>query len=238
MSQNNHIVCGGNHSLASIDFYRMLTQCNIPTCQISSFGFKTPSLMWATRVMTSVREQDPEARIVFDFAAELSSEECPGGPVYVDNRNYAILVRHNPSFALGEGWSGGTSSHYMIYPQIQAEIMDFGQVPCFGTCLLSNPAKMTPMLMAIEKVKVYSTVHHFYKEHKKDFEGVTTACTVKSRLKKFEQIADDIELSTSKIRFEARFVVPENINLPWNDYIANCKDTLKVISLSLHFLFT
>ncbi len=235
MSQNAHIVCAGNYTLASIDFYKMLTQCNIPNCQVSSFGFKTPSLGWATSVMSAVRSQDPDARVLFDFAAELDAEECPGGPIYEENRDYAVLVKHNPGFALAQEWVHGTSSHYMMYPQIQAEILDFGQIPCFGTCLLTNPGKLTPLLMAIVKVKVYSTVHHYYKEHKKDFEGVTTAYTVKARLKKFGQIAHDIKSSTSRIRFEARFVVPENLSHPWSHYISDCKDTLKVCLLIFFF---
>lgn len=235
MSQNGHIVCGGNHTLGSRDFYRMLLECNIPTCQVSAFGFKTPSLGWATSIMTGVRAQDPDARIVFDFAVELDAEECPGGPERMENRDYAVLVKHNPGFALAEEWTSGVANHYMLYPQIQAEILDFGQVPCFGTCTVSNPGRMTPMVMPIEKLKVYSTVHHYYKEHKKDFEGVTTAKTVKSRMKMFHYISDAIHDGTSRIRFEARFVVPLVLTETWEHYLSYCKDTLKVNSCYYDF---
>lgn len=155
--QNPHIVCAGNHSLAAIDFYQMMLDCDIPSCEINAFGFKSPNIAWATQLMSDVRGEDPQARIVFDLAAEYDPEECPDGPF---DDHYAILVKHSPSFALANEWTTGTANHYMLFPQVQAELTDFGQVPCFGTCLLTNPGKISPMLMAIEKLKVYSTIHH------------------------------------------------------------------------------
>lgn len=206
----------------------MLGDCGVDTCELVSFGFKTEKTYWATHIINLVRERDPEADIYMDYAAEYSADECPFGPEYEEDKHYAVLVKHNPQYALAEGWVSGVASHYMIFAHVQSEMMNFGQVPCFGTCLLNSPGRSTPMLMNIQALKVYGTFHHIYKEYMKDFSKVTTVNSLKSRLQKLDKIADILETSSSKIRFEGRFIIPKVLDHTWVQYFSYCRECLKV----------
>ena len=214
----------------------MLGQCGVDTCELHSFAYKTENTVWATNIISRVRERDPDADIHMDYAANFSPDECPWGPEYVENQHYAVLVKYNENKAFLEGWTSGIASHYMIFAQIQSEIMNFGQVPCFGTCSLKSPARSTSMLVNIRKLKVYGTFHHIYKEFMKDFGNVTTAKTAKQRLRKLDQIAEILETSTSKIRFEGSFIIPKDYRVTWVQFFSYCRESLRV-SLILYCFY-
>jgi len=235
---NEHFICSKGHTITSHDFHKMLYHCGVDTCELHSFGYKTPNTAWATDIINQVRGGDPNADIYMDYAARYSPDECPWGPEYVENEHYAVLVKHNPTYAFQQGWTSGRASHYMIFAQIQSEIMNFGQVPCFGTCSLESPARSTPMLVNIQKLKVYGTFHHIYKEYMKDFSNATTAFSVKKRLGKLDKIAEELETSSSKIRFEGTFIFPKNFTGTWVQYFSYCRECLRVsliCYLSLQF---
>jgi hypothetical protein len=92
------------------------------------------------------------------------------------------------------------------------------------------------MLVNIQKLKVYGTFHHIYKEYMKDPGNVTTAKTIKNRLGKLDNIAEILETSSSKIRFEGTFIFPKNFTGTWVQYFSYCRECLHVSLICYLFL--
>jgi hypothetical protein len=130
-SSNDHFVWALPQTISINDFITMLMDVDIYHIYCQSFGMKS-SIEWGMDVMTEVRRADPDAEFAFDLAGEFGVHECPDGAELPGDSKYITLVRMDPENMAAIGF-WGRPIHYMMFPQVQAQLNSFARIPCFGS---------------------------------------------------------------------------------------------------------
>jgi len=235
-SSNEHFVWALPQTISINDFMSMLRDVGIDQVYCTSFGMKS-SVFWGLDVMRDVQQADPDAEISFDFAGEFGVNECPDGAGLSQDHKYITLMRMNPEELAVSGFHG-RSVHFMMFPQIQAQINHFARVPCFGSVSMDRmqvPDNIQEMrLAAPTKMKAYCTFHHLQKQLLRDWFKFTTFKTVKNRVKKLREMVELLSTADPKLRIECTFTVTNKQSLELSEFY---KNTVKKLLSTLTTMF-
>ena len=233
--------------LCGPEFCSMLFDAGIERIYAHGFAYKATPL-WGVKLMTRIRQHDPESLISFYMGAVYSPTTLHnelGTEAEYDGEPQIVLAMIDKEDFIEAGFHG-RPQHFPVFSTVQAEVNNFSTIPSFGSVSAGKIGKLGGLPMQIESLKAYGTYHHTFKQHMRDFHSFTTTRTVKKRIDKLRSIIDDLEThSNPGLRIECRFILPPNLtdDQPFQlqhviaDLWSSGLETIIELSNVMHYMF-
>lgn len=235
---NDNYIISQKQSIACSEFIEMCEAAGIDQVYVHEFAMKAQK-DWGIQLMARIRTADPAALIQFDMGVVIYPEALHDNLDVI--QPHIVLAMMNLEQFIEEGWHGHIQ-HYCVFPQIQAEVDNFGRIPCFGSVYAQSIGRVGGLTMNIENFKAYGTFIHGYKQRFREFLSFTTVQTVHTRIAKLHEIIEDLENhSVPALRLECRFRLPHFDVIDNEQHISTLWDagytTIIDLSQALEYLY-